>query len=95
MKSDFEKMKYMQVLEWIYQEDIVSLLSHTHLVITRGSATTLAELDIFGVKKVIIPLPHSADNHQYWNAKEYEKKGDILLKQEKLSELSRVVLSSI
>lgn len=64
----------VQALEWISQEDIAYLLEDTDIAITRGSATTLAEIDVFGVKKVIIPLPYAADNHQYWNAKEYEKK---------------------
>lgn len=67
-------MKNTQALEWISQEDIASLLGNTQIAITRGSATTLAEIDIFGMKKIIIPLPYSAENHQYWNAREYAKK---------------------
>ena len=67
-------MKDIQAFEWISQEDIASLLGNTQIAITRGSATTLAEIDIFGVKKIIIPLPYAADNHQYWNAREYVKK---------------------
>ena len=74
MKSSFESMKNTQAIEWVNQEDIAHLLSDTDFAITRGSATTLAEIDIFNVKKIIVPLPYSADNHQYWNTKEYEKK---------------------
>jgi UDP-N-acetylglucosamine--N-acetylmuramyl-(pentapeptide) pyrophosphoryl-undecaprenol N-acetylglucosamine transferase len=74
MKSDFQTMGNMQALDWISQEDIAHLLENTDLAITRGSATTLAEIDVFGVKKIIIPLPYSADNHQYYNAREYEKR---------------------
>jgi UDP-N-acetylglucosamine--N-acetylmuramyl-(pentapeptide) pyrophosphoryl-undecaprenol N-acetylglucosamine transferase len=81
MKKDFEKIPDTQALEWISQVDIAHLLSDTDLAITRGSATTLAEIDIFGVRKIIIPLPYAADNHQYWNAKEYEKASDILIEQ--------------
>ena len=73
MMSDFGKMKNTQALEWIPQEKIAELLCDTSLVITRGSATTLAEIDVFKVKKIIVPLPYAANNHQYWNAKEYEK----------------------
>lgn len=67
-------MNDTQAIPWIRQEDIAHLLSDTDIAITRGSATTLAEIDLFGIKKIIIPLPYSAENHQYWNAKEYEKK---------------------
>ena len=91
MKKDFENMKDTQALDWISQEDIASLLGNTQIAITRGSATTLAEIDIFGVKKIIIPLPYAADNHQYWNAKEYEQNGDILLEQKNLHELHSII----
>ena len=74
MKKDFENMKDIQAFEWISQESIASLLEDTDIAITRGSATTLAEIDIFGVRKIIVPLPYSAENHQYWNAREYAKK---------------------
>ena len=74
MKKDFENMKDTQAFEWISQESIASLLEDTDIAITRGSATTLAEIDIFGVRKIIVPLPYSAENHQYWNAREYVKK---------------------
>ena len=91
MKQDFEKMKNIQAFEWISQEDMASLLTNTDLAITRGSATTLAEIDIFWIKKIIIPLPHSAWDHQYWNAKEYEKNGDILLEQKNLNQLTEIL----
>lgn len=74
MKSDFENIQNIQAFEWIDQKDIASLLGNTDITITRGSATTLAEIDIFGVRKIIIPLPSAAKNHQYWNAREYEQK---------------------
>ena len=91
MKKDFENMKNTQALEWISQEDIASLLGNTQIAITRGSATTLAEIDIFGMKKIIIPLPYSAENHQYWNAREYAKKWDILLEQKNLDQLHQII----
>lgn len=91
MKKSFEKMQDVQAIEWLTQEDIASLLQNTDLAITRGSATTLAEIDLFGVKKIIIPLPFSWGNHQYWNAREYEKKWDILLEQKDLHKLTETI----
>ena len=84
-------MKDVQALEWISQEDIASLLRDADIAITRGSATTLAEIDVFGVKKIIIPLPQAAKNHQYWNAREYENNGDILLEQSQIQHLKTLL----
>lgn len=91
MKKDFEKMNNTQVIEWISQEDIAYLLQNTDIAITRWSATTLAEIDTFWIRKIIIPLPYSSWNHQYWNAKEYEKTWDILLEQKNLNKLSTII----
>jgi UDP-N-acetylglucosamine--N-acetylmuramyl-(pentapeptide) pyrophosphoryl-undecaprenol N-acetylglucosamine transferase len=91
MREYFEKMKDTQAFDWIPQEKIAELLADTDLVITRGSATTLAEIDTFRVKKIIIPLPYAANNHQYWNAKEYEKNGDILLDQKNINQLQQEI----
>ncbi len=91
MKYDFKEIDNVQALAWISQEDIVSLLRTTDIAITRGSATTLAEIDTFSIRKIIIPLPYSAHNHQFWNAKEYEKNGDILLEQKNLKQLPEII----
>lgn len=81
MRKEFKEINSLQCFDWIGQEDIASLLENADIVITRGSATTLAEIDTFSRKKIIIPLPSSANNHQLYNAKEYEKAGDIILEQ--------------
>lgn len=91
MKKSFNQMQDVQAIEWLTQEDIAFLLQNTDIAITRGSATTLAEIDLFGVKKIIIPLPFSWGNHQYWNAREYEKKWDILLEQKDLHKLTETI----
>ncbi len=91
MKHDFEEIYDVQAVSWISQEDIAHLLRDTDIAITRGSATTLAEIEVFGVKKIIVPLPYSADNHQYYNAREYEKNGDILLEQKNLKQLPEII----
>lgn len=95
MKSDFGNIQNIQALEWIDQKDIASLLDNTDIAITRWSATTLAEIDIFGVRKIIIPLPSAAKNHQYWNAREYEQKWDILLEQKNLTFLSETLKNHV
>ena len=44
-------------------------------MITRSGASVLGELINVTLPFISIPLPSSADNHQYKNAKFYEKKG--------------------
>lgn len=63
-------------------DQIAALCQMSDLSITRGSATSLAEQQLFGLKKIIIPLPHTWGNHQYHNAKWYEEvHGDLVLEQ--------------
>ncbi len=95
MQDKFRKIPDCQAVEWISQEDIAHILSDTNIAISRGSATTLAEIDVFGVRKIIIPLPYSAENHQYWNAKEYEERWDILLEQKNLHKLTEIITTNV
>ena len=43
------------------------------LAITRSGASTISELGYLNIPFVAIPFPYSKDNHQYFNAKFYEK----------------------
>ena len=49
--------------------------SKANLVITRSGASVLGELVNVKLPFISIPLPSSADNHQYKNAEFYKKKG--------------------
>ena len=54
--------------------DMNEKLAETSLVIARSGASTIAELIEIEVPGILIPLPSSADNHQYYNAKEMDDK---------------------
>ena len=53
------------------------------MVITRSGASVLGELVNFKIPFITIPLPTSADNHQYKNAEFYSKKGYGIFLEEK------------
>jgi UDP-N-acetylglucosamine--N-acetylmuramyl-(pentapeptide) pyrophosphoryl-undecaprenol N-acetylglucosamine transferase len=95
IKPEFEKIPNCQALEWISQIDIAHLIQDTDIAITRGSATTLAELTSFWSINIphliIIPLPYSANNHQYYNATHYEKMGHSVLEQKHLNQLTTII----
>ncbi len=97
MKSKFDTIPDCQALEWISQIDIAHLIQSIDIAITRWSATTLAELTVFGAtpKLIIIPLPYSANNHQHYNALEYKKMGYILLEQKHLNKLTETIQHNV
>ena len=58
-----------------FEKNVTNLIVSSDLAITRGGASTMAELEYICTPFVAIPLPNSIDNHQYFNAKYYEKRG--------------------
>lgn len=62
------------------------MMTHSHLAITRAGAMTIAELEASKLPAILVPLPTAAENHQYYNAVEQEKKGvAMLLEQPRLN----------
>lgn len=67
-----------------YIEDMPSVLSSSSLVVSRGGATTLAEITALGVPSIIIPSPYVVANHQEYNARELsdKKAAELLLEKD-------------
>ena len=59
------------------------MLKGCALAIVRAGATTLAELTAIGTAAVVIPSPHVANNHQYYNAKALVDEGAAVMIEEK------------
>ena len=53
----------------------MSYLSKVDIAISRSGASMLAELLNCRIPIIAVPLPNSADNHQYENAKYFKEKG--------------------
>ena len=66
-----------------FTKNIINYFKRINLVITRGGASSLAELVNSNIPFITIPLPSAADNHQLNNAKYYENKGSCKLIEEK------------
>tara|TARA_B100001989_G_scaffold208118_1_gene156973 strand:+ start:400 stop:1482 length:1083 start_codon:yes stop_codon:yes gene_type:complete len=58
-----------------YVQDMASLYLESDLVLARSGALTLAELMQFSLPALLVPLPNSADNHQYYNALYHHRLG--------------------
>ena len=77
-KFEYNVFDYSLEIHKIYQE--------TDLVVSRSGASTIFELINAGVPSILIPLPTSADNHQYFNAKFLcDAGGAVMLEQKQLN----------
>ncbi|MDC1095925.1 undecaprenyldiphospho-muramoylpentapeptide beta-N-acetylglucosaminyltransferase [Pelagibacteraceae bacterium] len=65
-----------------FSHEIVNIFSKINLAITRSGSSMLAELLNCNIPLISIPLPSSAENHQYKNAKYLEEEGTGFLIQE-------------
>ena len=79
MREEFENWENTQVFDWISQKDIPYILDGTDFAVTRASATTLAELTTRPIRLIIVPLAISAGDHQFHNARVYEKYGHTVI----------------
>ena len=58
-------------------------LEKAHLVIGRAGASTICELAVAGLPSILAPLPSSADNHQWFNAKVLADAGAAVVLEER------------
>ena len=73
--SQFYKRAEIDYETFNFTDKILDYYLRVNLVITRSGASVLGELINIKLPFISIPLPSSADNHQYKNAKYYQKKG--------------------
>ncbi len=62
-----------------YETDMPTLLMGADLALTRGGASTIAELAVAGLPAAIVPLPSAPRQHQLANAKELENVGRAII----------------
>ena len=55
-----------------YEANFLNIINKTDFCITRGGASTLAELSLMGIPFLVVPLPTAKDNHQFENALHYK-----------------------
>ncbi|SHE43217.1 UDP-N-acetylglucosamine--N-acetylmuramyl-(pentapeptide) pyrophosphoryl-undecaprenol N-acetylglucosamine transferase [Marinitoga hydrogenitolerans DSM 16785] len=68
LKSKWENVKIFD-----YLDNLTEYLAISDMVISRGGATSLSEIDFFEIPAIIIPWGNSAENQQFLNAKGINK----------------------
>lgn len=97
-KEKLKDYKNIEMFEFLNQNELWYLYNICDIWITRWWATSLEEQKIFWLKLIIIPLPYTWWNHQYFNWLYYQKTyWDIVLNQNKNLEwnLSKSILNFI
>jgi len=82
---DFKKFSDNDVKVFPFVQEINKIFSISDIIISRSGAITLSELCFSKTPVFLIPSPNVTDNHQYYNALVFEKKGAaILIKENEL-----------
>ncbi len=82
IKKIYKKFNIQYEL-FTFSKDMMKYYQKTDLAITRSGASSLAELTNLRIPFIAIPLPTSADNHQFMNANYFREKGYCFLLEEK------------
>ena len=64
----------IECLIFSFNKNFEEIINNSDICITRAGASTLAELSLFNIPFIAVPLPHSKDNHQFENALFYKEK---------------------
>ena len=81
--NTFYKKSQIEFETFNFSNDLTNYFSKANLAITRSGSSMLAELTNANIPFISIPLPTSADNHQFKNALYYANKNFSFLVEEK------------
>jgi UDP-N-acetylglucosamine--N-acetylmuramyl-(pentapeptide) pyrophosphoryl-undecaprenol N-acetylglucosamine transferase len=85
--DNYKKIIFNSVKILDFIEDMNKAYSACDLLVARAGATTIAELSFLGIPSILIPSPHVAENHQYYNAKSLADNGAaVLIKDSEIQE---------
>lgn len=99
-KNYYDKYKnfnFTSVKIFDFIDDMNKAYSACDLLVARAGATTIAELSVLGIPSILIPSPHVAENHQFYNAKSLADIGAAVLlpDDELMSKLKNIILQLV
>ncbi|MFV0367616.1 MAG: undecaprenyldiphospho-muramoylpentapeptide beta-N-acetylglucosaminyltransferase [Hyphomicrobiaceae bacterium] len=72
--------------------DLPEKMAAAHLVVARAGASSVAELTVLGRPSLLVPLPHSLDNDQLYNARRLAEAGGAWCIEQKDLDTERLAL---
>ena len=86
-EEDLVRGKYqgvaVNVIVKSFFDNMPELYKKSSLIIARSGASSVYEIAAAGIPSVLVPLPSSADNHQYFNAVEFVGDGGGIVLEQK------------
>ncbi|OLS03883.1 undecaprenyldiphospho-muramoylpentapeptide beta-N-acetylglucosaminyltransferase [Tissierella creatinophila] len=73
--------KEIKILPYLYE--MAEALNIADIIVTSAGAITLAEISSMGIPSILIPKAYTAENHQEYNARNFEKKNAAIVILEK------------
>ena len=92
LEDFYQNIPFKKVTISSFFDNMPDLLTQAHLVISRGGASTITELEVIGRPAMIVPLPTAADNHQMENARQFCDDGAGWLINEKMFDVDKTAL---
>lgn len=71
-------------MDFATPEEMADIYAKTDIALTRSSGTTMAEMDLFFIRMIMVPLDVASFDHQFYNAREIEDEQHILIREESL-----------
>lgn len=86
-KNDYDRVKNENIPSNVhiypFIDNLTSLMKRVDVMVSRAGASTISEIVALKVPTIFIPSPYVANNHQYLNALDLEKKEAAILIEEK------------
>lgn len=91
-REKFKQFPHVKLYDFFYEQtEYLRLVRSSDIVLARSSSSVF-EFEAFGLHMILVPLPESGNNHQYHNARIFEKKGHECILQENLTKVLPMVL---
>ncbi len=81
-----------ELVPFIEADQLADAYAHARIAVAR-SGSTLAEFAAFRLPSVLVPLPTSADDHQRFNAREFETMGAAIIVEQDGGDLGAAIRS--
>lgn len=97
LHEKFEGLSNVRVFDWLDRSMLSKIYHESDIAIIRPAATSLAEMQMFAIRMIMIPLGVSSYYHQYHNAVSWmgTHEGHAMLEEKDLDQLPKILAAQI